>query len=555
MEGSILSRHCRLLVGLTLLLGGLVVQLIFVQPNYITGWAFVKPVSLVQMADEEGRLHSGTFGAREPWIEDSYEAHARRWGTTLLFLALHQVSGADVLGLTWGSPLGVVVFLLTLLFLFSRLEWTQRAYVVAAFLLAALGFLLNYQELIWFYHGGGWPGTSLGFLMIGALLAWESHWRGRSLYVAMVITVLLLQFIFYHATALISVMFLIVLCLYGLFLRVLFATRGGGLLERRETQGRFGHYFNLAAIAIVLFFLDPIFSFFVPGFATFFRSPISTFANFFVSYFRSENYFNPSFIGFAFPTRVAILVPLLYMLIISTCLWLKEVGGFWRGRRLSGHQFIAHGLYLTAAVFLTSALVFGGTPRPTEAYYSILLAFPLLLLGPLPDLPAAQLHKTRLLLGLGMVVTTAILLLLVLRDPFTTQTNTSASEAAAGRWAALNVNAGYFADSKLAALALISRPDTPVISPEVNGLTIETLKGVFYSGPLAFVEGLRQRGADLALLNRRNVEGLGHPSPALSMVNSPIRPLPAYDFGSRLFGMIYNSGDDWIIQLLEAEKQ
>lgn len=555
-----------LVVLAALLVGLAVVQLVLVQRDYVTAWTFVKPVSLVHLADEAGRLGFGPFGAREPWIEEAYEAHSQRWGTTLLFLSLEEVTGADALDLAWASPLGVLPFVLTLTFLFTRFLPTgsatpasATAVVRSAFLVAALGFVLNYQMVVWFYHGGGWPGISLAFLMIGALFAFERAQSRRWLYAAAAITFLLLQFPIYHSTAVISFMLLTILAVYVLLLRLAFAARrrlpspstpqvagrlappGGRLAE---------HYSNLAIIALAMVFIDPISGFMLEGLGPIVESPGSTFSNFFVSYFEGDNFFNPNFTGFAFSTRVALMAPLVYMMAVSTLLWLRELVQLWRTGTAAAGQLVVHGLYLTAVVTLASSLMFGGSPRATEPYFFILLAFPLLLFQPWRALPiGVTVSPVKTALAAGALAVTAASLVVVLRDPYTDQAYASGSEKAAGAWAAHHIDSGYFADAKLANLALVRSHDTPVLTPLVNGVTIRDLEPVFYSGRFAFAEGLRNRGARLALLSDRNIEGSGYAKPALFMINEPVRPLPDYDFESPGFGRVYDNGSERVILL------
>lgn len=535
------------LVIAALAIGLAVVQFALVQRDYVTAWTFAKPVSLVELAQETGRLSFGPFESPEPWIEETYEAHSRRWGTTVLFVALSDITGAEVQDLAWASPLGVAPFLLALLFLFSRFGWAKPS-VRAAFALAALGFVLNYQMIIWFYHGGGWPGTSLAFLMIGALFAFEMTSRGRWIYAAAAIAFLLLQFPIYHSTAVISFMLLAILAGYALLLRLATALRAPASPAHRQIRRRFDHYSNLAIIGSAMVFIDPIFGFMLEGLGPIVQSPGSTFSNFFVSYFEGDNFFNPNFTGFEFGTRVALMAPLLYMLVAATLLWLWDVYRFLRAGETAEGQLVAHALYLTAVVTMASSLMFGGSPRATEPYFFVILAFPLLLFRPWRALPPGpRVSGSRAALALGVVLVTAGSLVVVLRDPYTSQADTTATEAAAGRWAARNADISYFADAKLANLALIEDPETPVLAPLVNGVTIRELQGVFYAGPAALAEGLRARGARLALLSERNIEGHGHAKPALFMINEPIRALPDYNFQAAGFGTVYDNGAERVL--------
>ena len=550
------SRLLPLLVLAPFLVGVLVIQVAFVQRGYTTAWAFAKPVALVELAQETDRLDFGPFGAPEPWIEETYEAHSQRWGTTVIFTVLADVTGADAEDVTWATALGVVPFLLALLFLFSRQGWASRGLATFAFLLAALGFVLNYAVIIWFYHGGGWPGTSLLFLMIGALFAYECVTSRRWLYAAAVIVFLLLQFPIYHSTAVISFGFLVVLAAYALLLRLIpmlkpSATTPAQPQPRRQLE----HYFHLAAIAAAAIFLDSIFGFILDGLGPIVESPGGTFFDFFVAYFNGDNFFTADFVGFSFSTRVALFAPLIYMIAVSAVLWMRELYEFRRTRTLAQGQIIIHSLFVASLLTLASSLWFGGAPRPHESYFFILLAFPLLLLRPWAALPhAATLSKARLVAGTGSVAIAAISMLLILSDPFSQQPYTSGSEGAAGRWAAQNVETSYFADAKLANLALIEDPHTPVLSPIDPPGRIEALREIFYAGPVAFAEGLRATGAEFALLSNRNIEGQGHPKPAIFLMNAPIRPLPDYDYTSKPFGVIYDSGDQRVIQILPSEE-
>jgi hypothetical protein len=549
-------------VVVALAVGLAVVQLALVQHDYLTAWTFAKPVSLVRLADDAGRLDFGPFGAREPWIEETYEAHSQRWGTTLLFLSLGEVTGADARDLAWASPLGVVPFLIGLVFLFSRFAQTG-APLGLAFLVAALGFVLNYQMVIWFYHGGGWPGTTLALLMIGALFAFERVPSRRWLYAGAAIIFLLLQFPIYHSTAVISFMLLSVLAAYGLLLRLVSAVRWRGpaspapQIKQRfaPTGGRLAeHYSNLAVIALAMVFIDPISVFMLDGLGPIVQSPGTTLSAFFVSYFEGDNFFNPNFTGFAFATRVALMAPLVYMMTVSTFLWLRELLQLWRSGASEGGQLVVHGLYLTAVLTLTSSLMFGGAPRATEPYFFILLAFPLLLFRPWRVARPAALSPFPVALAAGAVIVTVASLIVVLRDPYTEQAYATPAEEAAGFWAARHIDVGYFADAKLANLALVQTHDTPVVNPVVNGVTIRDLEPVFYAGRRAFAEGLRARGARLALLSDRNVEDSGYPKPALFMINEPIRALPDYDFDSAGFGRVYDNGSERVILLPEAQR-
>ena len=552
-----------------LVVGLAVVQLTLVQRDYITAWTFAKPVSLVHLADEAGHLEFGPFGATEPWIEEAYKAHSQRWGTTLLFLSLEEVTGLDAHTLAWATPLGVAPFLLGLVFLFTRLGWSGVS-VRLAFLVAALGFVLNYQMVIWFYHGGGWPGTALALLMIGALLAFERVPNRRWLYAGAAIIFLLLQFPIYHSTAVISFMLLSVLAAYALLLRLVSALRrpAPAAVDPRikprfaPKAGRLAeHYSNLAIIALAMVFIDPISVFVLDGLGPIVQSPGSTLSIFFVSYFEGDNFFNPNFTGFDFATRVALMAPLVYMMTVSTFLWLRELLQFWRTGAAAGGQLVDHGLYLTAVLTLVSSLMFGGSPRATEPYFFVLLAFPLLLFRPwrvqTDARPGAvpigrSVSPISAALAAGALIVTVASLFVVLRDPYTEQAYATPSEEAAGAWAARHIDVGYFADAKLANLALVRSHDTPVINPLVNGVTIRDLEPLFYHGRFAFAEGLRDRGARLALVGDRNIEGSGYSKPALFMINEPIRPLPDYDYDSQGFGRVYDNGSERVILLPEA---
>lgn len=548
MKAFLLGRQFPLSVFLIMLLGVLLVQVLFIGPNYVTGWTFAKPVSIVKIAEETGRIEFGSPEVAEDWIGESIAAHANRWGTTLIFLTLHYATGIDVD--QWGSssPVGVVFFLLALLFLFSKVQTPTSGPAKAAFVIAALGLLLNYQALIWYYHGGGWPGISLSLLMIGSLLAYAQGGSKRLFFAFLVIVFLLVQFSVYHAAAVMSFVLLGVLGAYALALRAVSHLKGAPPAFRVQMDERSQHFLNLAMIAAVMVYMDPVFSFLVGGFGPALLAPVESVSNFFVSYFEGANFFSPYHRGFALETRMAMFAPLILMLAASTFLWLRGLADFWKNDRLSEGQFIAHGLYVTAVVVLAVSTMFGGFPRATEPYFLLLLGFPLLLFLPRSgSLPGLAISKGKLLVGLGMVVLTAFSLVTVMRDPFVQISYASSSEIAASKWAARTIDVHYFADGRLASLVLMNDPHAPIISPSSLLTSLEELDKFFYAGAQDFATGLRARGAQLALLSNRNIEGQGVSEASIITPEYPLRPLPDYDFTSEHFEIVYDNGDSKVI--------
>jgi hypothetical protein len=312
-------------------------------------------------------------------------------------------------------------------------------------------------------------------------------------------------------------------------------------LVLRTTQ-----YFGLFVISVLVFSLDPLFKTFLTE--TSFFAPRAAIWHFIRTLLGGGSSFKYQ-VGYSLAGRVALVAPVVALMVAGLVLWMRSQ--LRRNTRLSETELIAGSLFL-ASPGLAILSVAAGEFRFAEAGFLVTVATPLLWTL---SFERALTRQARVLHG--MVATLLVLISvfslgIVARDPITRYALVRASDERIASWAAEQIQKPFFADMFLSALILDSNPRADVISLEGVQQTLEELGDVIYSGEDAFVRELRRRGAQLAIINFRNIDAkdqhdIEH---AILTANFFMNPLPNYPFnGPFLGGIVYSSGENRVLLL------
>lgn len=532
---------------LILLLGVLLVYLLFVRPDAFNEWFAVKPGVLVDLTDEAGRLQVQPFEEPANWYEWSINFHSNRWGATLLFLSLQDVTGLGMRNLSV-APFGIVLVLLAMLFVFS--SGAPGSSGRWGFLLSSLLLLLSWPMLGWSFHSGAWPALTMGLLFLGLLLASRGRQRHQMWFRGLAILFLFLTFSFYHAMAVLLVFLLPVMLAYRT-VAPCFSHRSG-----QNSSAPAFSYMNITLIALVWFFLDPLFSFMVGE--TGVTRPWEGMESFYRSFFQRSGDVATYQLGYSFTGRVMLMLPLVALFLTGAWLWVRtHAASLIRGRPLSEAQVIAGAFFLAVPILFIAAVISGaGAFRYPEMYLLLLLAVPLMLMQWLfsrDRLTPIRTVQGTLIAGILLIITVASFAVLA-RQPISRWGRLEQSDVSAAAWAARNIEEPYFADNFTTGLILLEDPSSPIVPLEGNTSVVGE---AIYNGRDRFASELRAQGAQLALLNGRSVAAASpeHGFRALKTTDFFIEPIPNYDYDTAPFGRVYDDGRNSVITLgLSAEE-
>jgi hypothetical protein len=524
-----------------LLLGALLVQLLFVRPDAFNEWFAFKPGMLVEMTTESGKLQVEAFQEPTSWYEWSANFHSSRWAATLLFTGLRYVTGLDMRMLSV-APFGIVVYLLALLFLFHSAD--QGAAGRWGFLLSALLLLFSWPMLGWVFHSGCWPSATMVLFSFGLLFQASRRHRYQVWLRAMALLFLFLAFGYYHAMAVLLTFLLPVLFVYQAVVSLASHLRG------QPAPAPAFSYSNLAAIVVVWFFLDPLFTLLVGETAI--TRPWEGMTNFYSSVFQRAGDVASYQTGYSFAGRILLMLPLVALFLAAAWLWARShLFALVRGRALNEGQIIS-GAFCLAVPFLSiGAIVAGaGAFRYPEAYFLLLLAAPLMLVQWL----FSRSRLTRGVLMEGTVVAVSLLIItfisfpVLAREPISKWGRLQESDLSVADWSARNIQEPYFADNFTSGLILLENHESPIVS--LQGSTTE-LGEALYNGVAPFAQALRDEGAALALLSGRSVASSSPEEDFRTLKTTEyfIQPIPNYDFGVPPYGRVYDDGRNTVITL------
>lgn len=527
---------------LVLLLGAFLVYALFVQSEAFSEWYAVKPGILVNMAEDTGKLQIQPFPQASAWYQESANLHSERWAETLLFLGLRYATGMDMRDLSV-APFGIVLCLIALLFVFYSAVDTNDWQI--GFLLTSLIFLFTWPMLSWVFHSGGWPATVMTLLSLGLVLRTSrGSTRHQVLLKAIALLLLFMSFNYYHAMAVLLTFTIPVLFAYQAVAYGFARWRG------RFAPAPIASHSNLAAICVILFFLDPLFTLLIGQ--TGVTRPWEGIANFYSSIFITRGDVVPDQVGYSLLGRVLLMLPLVVLLLAGTWLFARtHVARLMDGRSPSQRQIVCGALYLAVPFVLFGAVAAGtGSFRYPEAYFLLLLAVPLMLFQRLSLL--RQLTRGAAgegaAIGLTLVVVAFASFFVLAREPISRWVHVNDSDRSVASWAANHVSTPYFADNFTTGLILLENYSSPIVP--LQG-AVADVEAAVYNGPDRFAQELRSRGAGLAVLNGRSIAS----APAedefktLKTTDFFIPPIPRYDFGGPPYGRVYDDGTDSVITL------
>jgi hypothetical protein len=523
------------------LLGALLVHLLFVRPDAFNEWFAFKPGMLVEMTVESGKLQVEAFQEPSSWYEWSANFHSSRWANTLLFTGLHYVTGVEMRSLSV-APLGIVACLLALLFLFLSAE--RGAGGRWGFLFSALLLLFSWPMLGWVFHSGCWPGATMVLLSFGLLFQASRRHRYQVWLRAMALLFLFMAFAYYHALAVLLAFLLPTLFAYQAVVSFVSRLRG------KPAPTPAFSYSNLAAIVVVWFVLDPLFTLLVGDTAV--TRPWVGMTNFYSSIFHRAGDVVSYQRGYSFAGRVLLMLPLVALCLAAAWLWARShLVALIKGRPLSEEQIISGAFCLAAPLLSIGAITAGaGAFRYPETYYLLLLAVPLMLVQWL--FSRGRLTRGALVEGTVVVVSLLIITFIsfpvLAREPISKWGRLQGSDVSVAAWAARNIQEPYFADNFTSGLILLENQRSPIVS--LQGSMAE-MGETLYNGTDLFAQELRDEGAILALLSARSMattspeEGFR----ALKTAEYFIQPIPNYDFGVPPYGRVYDDGRNTVITL------
>jgi hypothetical protein len=528
-----------------LLLGVSIVFVLFIRTGYYGPWFLVKPGILVTIAEESGRLEIPPYSAARYWYQEGANLHSLRWAQTIIFLALRYVAPLDE-RVEANAPFGILIFLLCLLYMFSAFRGSSQGRWMWAYCLSALFFLVNYPMLTWVYHSGGWPGTSLLILAVGAIARFDHSRRVQHVMIFLLVVFIAMTFQVYHAAMVTLAVMLTVVLLYVV------ANSLGTSRREGAPAGMFRMHFGLAVVAWGLLFVDPLFETFVGG--TGLSTPGPSIAHFIQTVLSRGNTFAFQ-VGYSPMGRLAVLTPLGVALAAASGLWVRDqLGTLLRREPLDGGAVLVGGLFLSAPV-LGVLTILAGEFRFAEAGFVLGVAMPLLaakssLFSEAQGSPSRQTRRIATLLVAAAVVLLACFLT-VLREPISRYAYVKESDEAVASWVAKRFDEPVFADMLLTALIIGQNRNVPVVSLEGVPEAMEKLGRVVYSGVSPFVKELKNRGASAAVLNFRNfrVAGSENAGHALLTASYFMQPLPNYEFTDAYLERLYDDGSSIIVAL------